>query len=325
MPYNPSSDFVGLWSAVSGGVQKAQMPGLDFVVQALGRAGLLRISTSATAPITNQLTTAWFRPTSPSFSGEGTLFLWDASLNMYVPATPELFLAMLGGNTSTGGGGDGSGIPEAPNDGVQYGRQSLTWTPVAGSTAIPPGGGTGADDMAIVSPTPPPSPTNGQQWWDGTTMWIWNSTAWQAVGAGATALAFAMAQQSDITIPPSAYTIVPFSASPQIDTGPGWDPVTYKYTPKKAGYYAFSIRGAPGPSGAIALLKNDDGVFTNTVGSAEIVVTLAAATAFSWLSASGFAQMNGTTDYVRYWGYLSATGVLHATGGSPNFSAIHLT
>jgi len=29
----------------------------------------------------------------------------------------------------------GGGVPEAPNDGTQYGRQSLTWTPIAGSVA----------------------------------------------------------------------------------------------------------------------------------------------------------------------------------------------
>jgi hypothetical protein len=105
--------------------------------------------TSATAPTTNQTTTAWFRPSSPSFASEGTLFLWDISLNMYVPATPELFHTMIsGGDTSMGGGG-GGGIPEAPNDGVQYGRQSLAWTPVAGSAVIP--SGTGVDDLTIIS------------------------------------------------------------------------------------------------------------------------------------------------------------------------------
>ena len=31
-----------------------------------------------------------------------------------------------------GGGGEGGGIPEAPNDGQQYGRQSLAWTVIAG-------------------------------------------------------------------------------------------------------------------------------------------------------------------------------------------------
>ena len=35
------------------------------------------------------------------------------------------------------GGGEGGGIPEAPNDGQQYGRQTLAWT------VIVPGGGTG--------------------------------------------------------------------------------------------------------------------------------------------------------------------------------------
>ena len=37
------------------------------------------------------------------------------------------------------GGGGGGGIPEAPLDGQQYGRQLATWTPITGGT--PPTGG----------------------------------------------------------------------------------------------------------------------------------------------------------------------------------------
>lgn len=115
MPYNPSTDFVGLWRAISGGVEKNEMPGLDFVVAALGRAGILRVVFSATAPTTNQSTTAWFQPANPSYAAEGALFLWNGTA--YVPATPELFNGGGGG----GGGGTAAGlipVTGAPLDGT---------------------------------------------------------------------------------------------------------------------------------------------------------------------------------------------------------------
>ena len=41
--------------------------------------------------------------------------------------------------------GSGGSVPEAPNDGVQYGRQSLTWTPIVAS-----GGGTPSDINPVM-------------------------------------------------------------------------------------------------------------------------------------------------------------------------------
>jgi hypothetical protein len=90
MSYVPSTDFVGLWRAqISGGVKKGEMPGLDFVVAALARSGIINIVISGTAPTSNQSTTAWFRPASPSAMAEGFMYLWDGSA--YVLATPALF------------------------------------------------------------------------------------------------------------------------------------------------------------------------------------------------------------------------------------------
>lgn len=100
MPYNPSTDFVGLWRAISGGVEKAEMPGLDFVVAALGRAGIINVVFSETPPETNQAITAWFRTAHPSYAAEGALYLWNPLTGTYEPATPRLFwtfMALLGG------------------------------------------------------------------------------------------------------------------------------------------------------------------------------------------------------------------------------------
>lgn len=95
MVYTPSTDFVGLWRASGGNVSKLEMPGLDFVISALARAGVINVTVSATAPVANQSTTAWLRAAVPSFSAEGTFFLWDKVTTTYLAATPALFFQFL--------------------------------------------------------------------------------------------------------------------------------------------------------------------------------------------------------------------------------------
>jgi hypothetical protein len=95
MSYNPATDFVGLWRAIVGGVEKAEMPGLDFVVAALGRAGIVNVVFSSAPPTVNQASTAWFQTATPSYAAEGVLYLWDGTLLTYVPATPALFAVYL--------------------------------------------------------------------------------------------------------------------------------------------------------------------------------------------------------------------------------------
>jgi hypothetical protein len=95
MPYAAGTDFVGIWRAVTGGAKKGEMPSLDFMVAALQRAGILVVSIGGSQPTTNQPKTAWFRPATPSYSGEGVLYFWDTTSSSYLPATPKLFLAYL--------------------------------------------------------------------------------------------------------------------------------------------------------------------------------------------------------------------------------------
>jgi hypothetical protein len=89
MAYDFSTDFVGLWRAVTGGAQKGEIPALDLIISALSRSGLINVSISETQPVVNQSTTMWFAPASPSYSAEGVLKLWNGSA--YVTATPALF------------------------------------------------------------------------------------------------------------------------------------------------------------------------------------------------------------------------------------------
>jgi hypothetical protein len=89
MSYTPTTDFIALARAVTGGVQKGEIPGLDLIVNILSRSGLFYITISATEPVANQAKTMWFVPATPSYSSEGTLKLWNGAA--YVTATPELF------------------------------------------------------------------------------------------------------------------------------------------------------------------------------------------------------------------------------------------
>jgi len=93
--YSAITDFIALLRQTSGGVRTARMPGLDFVVAALARAGLFQVSYGATAPTINQSATLWFKPASQSWTGEGGVYLWNAATQEYEPATPALWLALL--------------------------------------------------------------------------------------------------------------------------------------------------------------------------------------------------------------------------------------
>lgn len=95
MSYNPITDFLGLLRQTSSGFGQAAMPGLDYVVAAMARAGLFTLSTGQTAPTANQSSTVWLKPSNPSWVAEGAVFLWSAVAQTYVPATPALWTALL--------------------------------------------------------------------------------------------------------------------------------------------------------------------------------------------------------------------------------------
>lgn len=100
MSYSPSTDFLALLRLVSGVTRMERMPGLDFLVPALARAGLFQLAVQATAPTVDQATTAWFKPAVPSWATEGTLFLWNAATGTYEIATPSLWAILISGSTT---------------------------------------------------------------------------------------------------------------------------------------------------------------------------------------------------------------------------------
>jgi hypothetical protein len=95
MSYDPLTDFLGLLRQNGSAVEFARMPGLDYVVSAMARAGFFRLSVGQTAPTANQATTVWLKPSLPSWVAEGTVFLWNASTAVYELATPLLWNVLL--------------------------------------------------------------------------------------------------------------------------------------------------------------------------------------------------------------------------------------
>lgn len=97
MAYDPSTDFLALLRQVSGGVRTERMPGLDYIVAALARAGIFRLWTGQSPPVANQTTTIWLLPSSPSWVAEGAIFLWNELASAYELATPALWGSLLSG------------------------------------------------------------------------------------------------------------------------------------------------------------------------------------------------------------------------------------
>lgn len=95
MSYNPITDFLALLRNIGGQATVEQMPGLDFVVSAMARAGLFTTYVGQTAPIVNQPTTVWVKPSLPSWVAECIVYLWDVGAQAYAPATPALWNALL--------------------------------------------------------------------------------------------------------------------------------------------------------------------------------------------------------------------------------------
>lgn len=95
MAYDPLTDFLALLRQSADGVGFERMPGIDYVVSAMARAGMFRLSVGQTPPTSNQQSTVWFKPSVPSWVTEGIVYLWDASTAAYAIATPALWRTLL--------------------------------------------------------------------------------------------------------------------------------------------------------------------------------------------------------------------------------------
>lgn len=95
MSYNPLTDFLTLLRQSADGVDFERMPGLDYVVSAMARAGMFQLSVGQNPPLTNQPSTVWIKPSSPSWVAEGIIYLWDANAGAYALAVPALWRTLL--------------------------------------------------------------------------------------------------------------------------------------------------------------------------------------------------------------------------------------
>lgn len=101
MSYAPTTDFIALLRQTSGGMRFLRVPGLDFMVAGLARAGLFLLWTGQAAPTINQAKTLWFKPALSSWAAEGVVFLWNAADAQYELATPALWEALFTASAPT--------------------------------------------------------------------------------------------------------------------------------------------------------------------------------------------------------------------------------
>ena len=94
MSYTPSTDFLALLRSTAGGMRTAQMPGLDYVIAAMARAGMFSLSIGQTPPTSNQDETVWLKPALQSWTAEGAVFLWNAATLEYEPGHHHLWAAL---------------------------------------------------------------------------------------------------------------------------------------------------------------------------------------------------------------------------------------
>lgn len=174
-----------------------------------------------------------------------------------------------------------------------------SWVSIGGA---PGSGGTGAGTV-VISATAPGNPVAGMQWWDGTVLRVFDGTVWNVVGPGAaagpvptTTVTFKLPNPTDISLPGGggAWSIIPFTSAPTVDTMLGWNASTKQYTPKKAGLYQFT---AAGNAVGMILCRNDPGSISDI--SVEEMLIINQDPSAVWMQGTGFAVMNGTTDFVR--------------------------
>jgi len=249
---------------------------------------------------------ATYGPTPPTSPGPGALWYDGSDLLIYTGSTW----------VHASGSATGTSPPLNPADGMTWwnGSQLMIWD---GDSWVPV-----SSTKTYVQSTQPPTPNQGDQWWDGTTMRIWSGTVWSIVGPGAFQGPVGTTTQTLIITQSgagsfgigTAWTPFVISTPPQTDTQGGWNSTTHQYKPIVAGIYLFEVTciawAQAGYNMGWSLARNDLGTIDNSTdvvcswtgggGASEVFVAAGA----------GTKRMNGTTDYVRLFGF--------ANGGPSN-------
>jgi hypothetical protein len=101
--YAPTTDFLALLRTLPDGTARlASIPGLDWAVAVLARAGAISVWVHPdSGPTKNASKTVWLKASSTSWATEGTVYLWDFVSQSYQPATPALWSALFVAVAST--------------------------------------------------------------------------------------------------------------------------------------------------------------------------------------------------------------------------------
>jgi hypothetical protein len=118
---------------------------------------------------------------------------------------------------------------------------------------------------------------------------------------------------TQVTITSSVFTKIPFDTV-NFDTITGWDASNKRYKPNKAGYYRVSwgVYGgiSTSPTRVLSqLFKNGSNYAT---GSDNVATTSIGAS-----SGSDIVQLNGSTDYIEVFAYITATIPIIGATNSP--------
>lgn len=204
----------------------------------------------------------------------------------------------------------------------------VAWVVIGGSGAIDGGGGGGSSGAGtvIINASQPSNPATGAQWWNGTQLQVWDGTKWNvigpgsAAGVGTTTKVFSLSAGTSVSgVGPSSAVaaIVGFTTLPSVDTQTAYDATTKKITPKVAGNYMVFTKSYFGGGQVDALhsmLRNDNGSW-QPLAQQTVTIDAFAGAAGDYLSSSGVAFMNGTTDFFRFWA--GGTGnVLYTLGAN---------
>jgi hypothetical protein len=266
------------------GVTLWMFDGAAWVAAGGGSAGqgAASVAIGTTPPVAPQPGALWF--------DGGMLLLWTGTA--WVP---------------TEGNATGASPPANPTDGMLWWNGSTlqvwdgnAWVPVS-------------QTKSYIQATAPPSPNPGDTWWNGTQMRIWDGTAWNLIGPGATvgpvpttSLVFSISVAS-AGVPSADYpmNITQFSSPPTLDSLTGWNGTTKQYTPTKAGFYLCECSQLITPGeGGHAVIKNDSGSWNISANNVIQISAIAGGTN-NWQSTTGVVNLNGTTDFVRHWNYMS--------------------
>jgi hypothetical protein len=171
MSYVSSTDFLALLRQTGNGARFERMPGLDWAIEALARAGMFLLWVHPTdAPVADQASTLWFRPVVPTWQAEGSVYLWNADASEFQPATLPLWQELFGSVQRLD-----RLLDVAVTEGPGIDGQFLKWDDGAGfwvAQTIPSGITRldALDDVNVVEG----APIDGEflKWNDGTGKWV---------------------------------------------------------------------------------------------------------------------------------------------------------